>query len=177
MSGPVGSASVAKVPGGPVCYQRGLRERSLATRQPDLLPEWHPDRNSGLDPWTTGHASQRRVWWRCRRCGYGWRITVKHRTERGHGCPGCGKRHAAEFAASVGRWRVPRERSIAVRHPELLGEWHPERNAGLDPFAAGTGSNLRAWWRCRVCGFEWDARPGHRRDGVGCPRCSPWGRA
>ena len=159
--------------GCPACYKSALRESSLALRHPDLATEWHPTRNPSFDPAVIGHASARRVWWRCRECGHEWRATVKHRTLRSQGCPECGKRRLAEYAASAQRWRVPRDKSIGVRHPELLSEWHPDRNEGLDPFAVGTGSNLRVWWQCGVCGFEWDARPGHRCDGAGCPRCSP----
>jgi hypothetical protein len=158
--------------GCPACYQRDLRQRSLAARQPDLLADWHPERNGDLDPLTIGHASMRKVWWRCRECGHEWRTTVRHRTHRGQGCPECAKQRLAEFAASCGRWRLPQERSIAALRPDLLAEWHTERNQGLDPFAIGPGSSLRVWWRCAACEHEWQTRPSHRCQGSGCPACS-----
>jgi Probable Zinc-ribbon domain len=66
-----------------------------------------------------------------------------------------GMQQAAAFRvghnSTLGRWRVPRERSFAVLHPELLAEWHAVRNEGLDPFAVGIGSNLRISWCCSQC--------------------------
>jgi DNA-directed RNA polymerase subunit RPC12/RpoP len=171
MLGGAGFAFGVRARGCPACHWRRLREGSLEARHPELAAEWHPTRNAGLDVCTIGHSSQRQVWWRCGRCGHEWRTTVKHRTYRGQGCPECGKRRSAELATSAGRWRVPRERSFAVLHSELLPEWDPVRNEGLDPFAVGIGSNLRIWWRCTVCGFEWRSRPAHRIEGRGCRRC------
>jgi hypothetical protein len=158
--------------GCPACYERVLHGRSLAVLRPDLLAEWHPDRNPGLDPNTIGVWSHRKVWCRCGECGHEWCTDVKHRAQRGQGCPECGRRRAAEFSAAAGRWRVPRERSFAVLRPDLLSEWHPERNSDLDPFATGTGSSQSVWWRCGRCGHEWQARPSYRCGGGGCPGCA-----
>src|SRR6516164_9750599 len=127
----------------------------LAVLRPNLLAEWDQKRNVGLDPDTVGVWSRRKVWWRCGECGHEWRADVKHRAQRGQGCPECGRRRSAEFSAGVGRWRVPRERSLATLHPELLAEWHPQRNSDFDPFSIGPGSNLGVWWRCERCGHEW----------------------
>jgi hypothetical protein len=101
-------------PGCPDCYKRALHGRSLAVLRPDLLAEWDQGRNTGLDPNTVGVWSQRKVWWRCGECGHEWLADVKHRAQRGQGCPECGRRRSAEFSAAVGRWRVPRDRSFAV---------------------------------------------------------------
>jgi hypothetical protein len=167
-----GTVASRRDSGCPACRTWHLRERSLALLHPRLLAEWDSERNRDLDPYQVGASSERHVWWRCQTCGRGWRTVVKKRTARGQGCPDCGKLKAAEFAASCGRWRQPREMSVGVLRLELLAEWHPDRNEGLDPFAVGTGSNLRIWWRCSKCGFEWQARPGHRCEGSGCPRCA-----
>jgi rubrerythrin len=158
--------------GCPACHAHEMYDRSLATRYPELAAEWHPTRNAGLDVRMIGHASQRRVWWRCKQCGHEWRTTVKHRAYRGQGCPECSKRRLSELALSLEYWRVPRDRSFALQHPELLPQWHPDRNQGLDPFAVGSGSNLKVWWRCTECGFGWQSRPAHRVESRGCRRCS-----
>jgi rubrerythrin len=158
--------------GCPACYARHLHERSLAVLYPHLAAEWHAERNGDLDPNLLGASSERRVWWRCATCGRVWQAIVKKRTARSQGCPDCGRRKAAEFAARADRWRQPREASLGVLHPELVGEWHSDRNDGLDPFAVGTGSSLNVWWKCGKCGFEWQTRPSHRCEGSGCPRCA-----
>jgi hypothetical protein len=158
--------------GCPACHERTLNGRSLAALRPDLVAEWDQERNVGFDPDTVGVWSQRKVWWRCGECGHEWRADIKHRAQRGQGCPECGRRRSAEFSAGVGRWRVPRERSFPVLRPDLLCEWNAERNTDLDPFAIGTGSSQSVWWRCGRCGHEWHARPSHRCEGSGCPSCA-----
>jgi hypothetical protein len=59
---------------------------------------------------------------------------------------------------------------LAVNHPNLAAELHPERNGDLDPYALGAGSNRMVWWRCKA-GHEWSAKVSHRTRGTGCPVC------
>jgi hypothetical protein len=67
---------------------------------------------------------------------------------------------------------APRWRSLAVLHAGLMEEWHPLRNAGIDPYELGQYSRRKVWWRCRHCGHEWQTTP-HERTfrGSGCPAC------
>jgi hypothetical protein len=96
------------------------------------------------------------VWWRCGGCGHEWQVSPRNRM----GCPWC----AAH--------RVPRERSLAVLHPDLAAELHPSRNGGLDPYAIGAASSLKLWWRCKDCGREWKASVVARSTGGGgCRSC------
>jgi Probable Zinc-ribbon domain/ROS/MUCR transcriptional regulator protein len=152
------------------------RWRSLAVLRPDLLQEWHRTRNGELDPHTLGQSTHRRVWWHCGKCGHEWRTSPNERTSAGKGCPACGRRRS--IAATVDRNRlahVPRGRSLAVRRPDLLQEWHPTRNGELDPATVGAGSERKVWWTCsnENCGNAWQAVVGDRaKRGLGCPACS-----
>lgn len=99
--------------------ERALRaapERSLAVRHPELVAELHPARSADLDPRLLSVGSSRSVWWLCA-CGHEWRATVSNRS-RGAGCPACARRSIRELNA-----RVAPERSLAVRHPELVGSF------------------------------------------------------
>jgi hypothetical protein len=40
---------------------------------------------------------------------------------------------AGSTGKALVRWPFPVEAVLGVKHPELLGEWHPIRNEGLDP--------------------------------------------
>jgi len=136
-------------------------ERSLAAIRPDLLAEWHPTRNAGLDPNAVAAGARQKVWWRCNECGHQWSAAVGERTRprRPHGCPACAlARQGAREA-----YNARREQSLAALYPQLAAEWHPTRNAALDPFAVRPGSNRRVSWRCAECGHEWQAAPVDRR--------------
>jgi predicted nucleic acid-binding Zn-ribbon protein len=140
--------------------------RSLASRHPDLLAEWHPDHNGDLDPSEIGTWSGRSAWWRCRTCGHEWSAKVRQRTA-GYGCPACGRRRQARPGPKM----VPRAQSLATLRPGLLAEWHPDRNGDLDPYQLAPATNVKAWWRCSSCGHEWRARVNLRAKS-GCPQCA-----
>ena len=81
----------------------------------------------------------------------------------------------ARYLPSPGTRRapmVPRWRSLAVRHPELVEQLHPERNGQIDPARIAAGSNRKLWWRC-AAGHEWRATVHNRTAGWGCPHAPP----
>jgi ssDNA-binding Zn-finger/Zn-ribbon topoisomerase 1 len=149
--------------------QPPARDRSLAVLRPDLLLEWHPDRNEGIDPFAISRGSERKVWWRCATCQTEWQTAVNDRTRTTpHGCPTCS---LAKRAAGLSV--MPRERSLAVRYPHLFEEWHPTRNGDLDPYTIAPSSERKVWWRCRYCSHEWQTSPQARRHSPGgCPTCA-----
>lgn len=65
----------------------------LATSNPALSSEWHPDKNGELLPSTVLPFSNKKVWWLCDK-GHSWEAQVAERS-RGHGkatgCPYCGR--------------------------------------------------------------------------------------
>jgi rubrerythrin len=147
--------------------------QSLAGRAPHLVAELHPTRNVGLDPTKVALAANRRVWWRCRRCGHEWSALVSSRSSGGSGCPRCARRQGAA-ASSATKRRVTRERSVAALRPDLLELWHPSRNRDLDPATIAAQSSQRVWWRCPACGREWKSTVNNRaraRHAV-CPTCA-----
>jgi hypothetical protein len=141
--------------GDPLCQGAGTggrgvrRSRSLAGLHPELLSELHPALNGELDPYRIGARSGRKLWWRCAACGHAW-DAAPHDRSVGGGCPRCAR--AKRNAANRG---VDRERSLALKRPDLLAELHPSRNGQLDPYALGAGSGQQVWWRCGQCGLEW----------------------
>jgi hypothetical protein len=99
-------------------------ELSLSALHPELVSEWDRARNWGIAPAAVGPGSKLKVWWRCGACGHAWAASVGNRA-RGPGCPKCAVRRRAHT-----RSHVERSRSLAVQHPDLVGELHPTRNPG-----------------------------------------------
>ena len=142
------------------------RERSLQALHPGLLAEWHPTRNSDVDPANISPGSKQKVWWCCAACGHEWRAAVHNRTARGSNCPVCGLKRRARTQSEV----AP-ARSLAVKHPDVAAELHPQRNPGIDPTRLGARSSLKLWWKCASCGHDWKTAVSTRTDGSGCPAC------
>ena len=140
-------------------------ERSLALLRPDLAAELHPTRNGDLDPYELGAGSQRRLWWPAAAAGTSG--ARRSRADRARATA------ALNAPARTGRSRrrVPRERSLAVLHPDLANELHPTRNGDLDPYQVAPTSRRSVWWRCDACGHEWRALLSTRARGHGCPEC------
>lgn len=123
-----------------------------------LLAQWS-GQNAPLTPQTVGHASRRKVWWRCEN-GHTWQAAVCNRTA-GYGCPVC-----------AGRIAKPGENTLADRFPALAQEWDFQKNAPLTPSQVMPGSTRRVWWLC-ANGHSWKTRVSARTSaGSGCPVCA-----
>lgn len=129
---------------------------------PELLTQWHPEKNAGLDPHSITAGSIQKVWWRCAKDpSHEWQAIVCNRARKGKGCPYCARQITD-----------PNE-SLAVLFPALMRQWHPTKNEGLDPTTISTGSARRVWWRCEVDpSHEWERFVFTRtKDDRGCPYC------
>jgi hypothetical protein len=147
--------------GCPACSGRYTRpEQSLAVLRPDLLAEWHPSRNTDLDPYALSVRSGKRVWWRCSECAHEWQTTVASRGS-GTGCSACFRARTVKAPLGISR-------------PDLAAQLHSTRNGDLDPNTIRQWSWRALWWQCPTCQHEWQASPAtrSRTPGRGCPRCA-----
>ena len=127
---------------------------------PELLREWHQEKNSGIDPKSLSAASTKKVWWRClKNPSHEWPAIVGNRARKGRGCPYC-----------AGKRTIPEE-SVAALRPELMKEWHPTKNKNIDPHSLSLGSMKRVSWLCGA-GHEWNTLLFVRtKKDKGCPYC------
>ena len=131
-------------------------KRSIASN-PDLLKEWHPSKNS-YHPAQLSYGSRIKVWWQCG-LNHEWEATPNSRTRpQGTGCPYCS-----------GKKPTP-DNNLAVKCPELVKEWHLERNNELKPEMFLPRSNKKVWWLCEYL-HEWQASIDNRFNGTNCPYC------
>lgn len=62
--------------------------------------------------------------------------------------------------------------TLARCFPEIAGQWHPTKNAKLDPEHIAPFSKKRVWWLCNK-GHEWQTAVQNRTlSGSGCHKCS-----
>ena len=131
----------------------------LATLDPAVAAQWHPQRNGDLTPASVSGKSGRRVWWLCLTCKKEWQATVASRTG-GSRCPAC--------AGSV---VTPGRTDLETVNPVLAAQWHPNGNGNLTPDQVMPGSNKTVMW-LGPCGHEWSAPISQRSAGNGCPVCA-----
>ena len=77
--------------GCPICSNRKIvRSNSLATLNPRLTREWHPNKNDNLTPQEVGIGSGKKVWWKCSK-GHEYEALIYNRA-RGTQCSYCSGR-------------------------------------------------------------------------------------
>ncbi len=68
-------------------YIDSVKKNSLAEKCPWLIEEWNYERNGKLTPWQVSYGSDKKVWWKCKSCGYEWLKTISSRKKSN--CPKC----------------------------------------------------------------------------------------
>lgn len=138
---------------------------SLADLRPEVAAEWHPHKNGELTAFDVKPASAKSVWWCCIE-GHEW-VTKPQNRLRGERCPTCSASQSA-----IKRATPSPDRSLFDLYPAVAAEWHPRRNGAVTSRDVNPGSKTKRWWRCGVCGFDWETDPDHRtRSKRGCPKC------
>ena len=131
--------------------------KSLAEVHPELIPDWS-EKNQPLTPDQVSYGSNKKVWWKGV-CGHEWVAAIKN-WKNGHGCPFCsGNRVLRGF------------NDLESQYPKVAKEWSRKYNP-MKPYEVTARSPGYAWWKCRKCGFEWEARIADRTEGHGCPACA-----
>ena len=148
--------------GCPYCSgKKATKDNCLAALFPELLSEWHFEKNALLSPERILPYSHKKVWWQCDK-GHEWQTGIAYRTKQKSGCPYCSGR-------SVGI-----DNSLAILYPGLADQWHAEKNGRLTPNDVRPGTDKKVWWLCSK-GHSWEAavcQRAHSTNGTGCPYCS-----
>lgn len=63
-----------------------------------------------------------------------------------------------------------REKALSA-DSSLLQEWNYKKNGALRPEQVHIRSKRKVWWKCSVCGYEWESTVYDRSVGHGCPAC------
>ena len=144
--------------GCPYCSNKKVcNDNCLATINPKLALEWHPDKNEELTPYDVVPGSHKKVWWKCDK-GHEWQSTVLSRNS-GSNCPYCCNQS------------VTYDNCLFTLNPKLAKEWHPSKNGKLTSNDVTPFSNKKVWWKCDK-GHEWQSSINNRSKDKGCPYCS-----
>lgn len=146
--------------GCPYCSHNLVLEgfNDLQTLEPNISKEWSP-RNYPLMPTQVTAYANRKVWWKCKTCGYEWETLISTRSY-GSKCPCCS-----------GRILLPGRNDLDTKYPGIAAEWS-EKNLPLEPSMVNEKSVKNVWWKCSKCGYEWKAVIKSRVKGSCCPVCA-----
>lgn len=138
----------------------------LSVGRPELVLDWHPDRNGDLTPSDVTVWSKELRWWACRCCGHEWQARPYNRSA-GTGCPVC-----RLIERGVSRGTPPAGGSLADLHPDISAQLHPHENGPLTARMLYPRSNKKVIWLCGACAYVWTAAPSDRVRGRGCFECA-----
>jgi hypothetical protein len=122
-----------------------------------VASEWHPTKNTGIDPTQTRTGSHLRVWWLCFE-GHEFEAVVNNRCNKNSRCPYC-----------AGKLPIQGETDFATKHPDLVKEWHPKNTTQPSDYLPT--SSAQVWWQC-AAGHEWEGTLRSRAIGHGCAYCA-----
>jgi len=144
---------------------------SIVTTHPQLVAEFHPEKNKDIDPSTLSSRCSVRINWLCKKtCEYGckheWNTTISNRIVLNRGCPYCCNPPQ----------KICYHKSLKFTHPDIASQWDYTKNNGLKPEDFTIGSEKKVHWICpktcpQGCAHEWDAVI-NSRGRCGCPYCS-----
>jgi hypothetical protein len=132
----------------------------LETVNPGLASEWNYLKNHDLKPTMVTGVCSKSVWWKCKH-GHEWQAKISNRAN-GNGCPYC-----ADYYILAGY------NDLTTTRPDLVEEWCYSKNKDILPTQISRGCNKKVWWKCKKCGYEWQASPNSRDNmNSGCPECT-----
>ena len=144
------------------------KEGSLFEKCSELMEEWDFEKNKEYNPKELPIYSNIKVWWKCKKCGYEWQTRVANRTALNNNCPKCAIKNLSKTIIAK---KIKKKGRILDKYPDLLKEWNYDKNHDIKPEQVAGKTNVKIWWKCSICGHEWEASINHRCGGSGCPKC------
>lgn len=142
-----------------LCYGVGLKlceHYNFKVLCPVQASEW--SQNNQIGPEMVAPKCNSAYLFNCSKCFREYSCLISERF-KGTGCPYCNGNH-----------KLPEEKSLSFKHPELLEEWDPENN--FKPSDIHAGSEVTAKWICKF-GHKWETKILSRTSGkTGCPVCN-----
>ena len=161
-------ADIMRGHGCPVCAGKIVLVgyNDLKTIAPNVCEEWDYKKNNDITPEQLTSKSDKKVWWKCHKCGNEWQAIVSNRTA-GSGCPICAR---VKNGQHYNQLKIIEKGTLEETRPDLLLEWDYDKNT-IDPSEITAGSNKKVWWKCSD-GHSWIAPVYVRNNGCGCSICA-----
>ncbi|MBO5452602.1 MAG: zinc-ribbon domain-containing protein [Clostridia bacterium] len=131
----------------------------IETFYPQVATEWNYEKNGDITPETVTFASNKKVWWKCKKCGGEYESYVSNRTTKGVGCPYC-----------AGQKVLDGYNDLQSQLPNLAAEWSKKNTA--KPTEVTVHSNKKVYWICPLGHDDYLMSVKQRSNRQGCPICA-----
>ncbi|MBE5969708.1 MAG: hypothetical protein E7242_05690 [Lachnospiraceae bacterium] len=147
----------------------------LKSQAPQLEIDWDYEKNIDIKPNQITVGSKKKVWWKCHVCGFSWQVSPNSRKRGLRGCPKCSdETRRTSYRKARVKKGVNDFLSQAI---ELVKEWDYDLNSDIEISEYTVNSNKKVWWKCQVCGNNWQATITNRvNNHSGCPKCNKYNR-
>ncbi len=135
----------------PICPECDLLERSIVSAVPEVYNWWDYEKNVNDLPEKHLKTDSKTVWWKCPKCGYGWKSEIASRVVAKFHCPCCDMGIA--FKEGVN--------DALTRCPDIGLDWDYDKNEGLKLnkiFINDKKVKTPIFWICHVCGYRWSTK-------------------
>ena len=119
-------------------YIKGIKDSNFLIKYPHLAKEWDYLKNGDLKPEFFSSGSQKKVWWRCNKCGSSYKADILHKSS-GTRCPYCNGK------------KVNETNSLANRYSDYTNFWDYSRNEDTQS-KIYYSSQKSVFWLCEECG-------------------------
>ena len=131
----------------------------LETFYPELATEWIYQKNGELTPATVAVASNKKAWWKCKKCGGEYESYICNRTLKGVGCPYC-----------AGQKVLVGYNDLQTLSPYLAAEWSDKNIEKPTEFTMF--SKKKVYWTCPLGHQDYRMSIQQRSNRQGCPICA-----
>ena len=135
------------------------KEKRYVSDNAQLMAEWDWEKNTEYDPKKLTHGSNKKVWWKCKKCGGEYEAYIANRTLRGSSCPYC-----ANQKVLIGY------NDLQSQSPDLAAEWSKKNT--INPTEVTTHSNKKVYWICPLGHDDYLMSIKRRSNRQGCPICA-----
>lgn len=136
------------------------KKNSIVYEYPEDVKDWNYEKNEGLNPEYFTKGSEKVVWWKCHVCGCEWENKIKDKIKRKK-CPNCIKDNLV-----IGK------NDYETLYPKLIDDWDYKKNK-IHLKQVKKSDNLKLfWWKCHVCGYEWELSIRSKIVSTYCPKCA-----
>lgn len=142
----------------------------LFTLVPEAKEYYDYNKNAGIDITSIGVASQKKLWWKCPKCGKETFISVVSKVKKqpdgsyhfnACSCHGKGKANTKSNTKPKRKANYAnrgRQKGRLISEIDFLKRiWDNNNNLNLNPNELTANSRRRANWHCPDCGYSWNS--------------------